>query len=61
MLLLLVLATSLFGSDNPFANFSPTFVWIIWWVGMGYIAALFGNLWMLITRGRRSTNGLSGC
>lgn len=48
LLLLLVLATSLFGSDNPLANLSPTFVWIIWWVGMGYIAALFGNLWMLI-------------
>ena len=48
LLLLLVIATSLFGSDNPLANFSPTFVWIIWWVGMGYIAALFGNLWMLI-------------
>ena len=47
-LLLLVLATALFGSDNPLANFSPTFVWIVWWVGMGYIAALFGNLWMLI-------------
>ena len=48
LLLLLVLATSLFGSDNPLENFSPTFVWIIWWVGMGYISALFGNLWMLI-------------
>ena len=48
LLLLLVLATSLFGSGNPLTNFSPTFVWIIWWVGMGYIAALFGNLWMLI-------------
>ena len=48
VLLLLLLATSLFGSDNPLANFSPTFVWIIWWVGIGYIAALFGNLWMLI-------------
>ena len=48
LLFLLVIATSLFGSDNPLANLSPTFVWIIWWVGMGYIAALFGNLWMLI-------------
>ena len=48
LLLLLVVAASLFGSDNPLSNFSPTFVWIIWWVGMGYIAALFGNLWMLI-------------
>ena len=48
LLLALVIATSMFGSANPLANFSPTFVWIIWWVGMGYIAALFGNLWMLI-------------
>ena len=48
LLLLLVIAASLFGSDNPLTNISPTFVWIIWWVGMGYIAALFGNLWMLI-------------
>ena len=48
LLLVLVLATSLFGSDNPLTNLSPTFVWIIWWVGMGYISALFGNLWMLI-------------
>ena len=48
LLFLLVLGTSLLGSDNPLANLSPTFVWIIWWVGMGYVAALFGNLWMVI-------------
>lgn len=45
---LLVLATSLFGTGKPLGNLSPTFVWIIWWVGMGYISALFGNLWMLV-------------
>ena len=47
-LLLLVIAAALFGSDNPLANLSPTFIWIIWWVGMGYVAALLGNFWMLI-------------
>ena len=47
-LLLVVIAAALFGSDNPLANLSPTFIWIIWWVGMSYIAALFGNFWMLI-------------
>lgn len=46
--LLLTIATALFGSENPLANFAPTFVWIIWWVGMGFVAALLGNLWMLI-------------
>ena len=48
LLLLLAIATSFVGTDNALENFSPTFVWIIWWVGIGYISALFGNLWMLI-------------
>lgn len=45
---LLILATSLFGTGRPLGNISPTFVWIIWWVGMGYISALIGNLWRLV-------------
>ena len=45
---LLVIATSLFGINKPVENFSPTFVWIVWWVGMGYISALLGNFWMMV-------------
>ena len=44
----LVVATALFGNSRPLQNLSPAFVWIIWWVGMGYVSALFGNLWALI-------------
>ena len=47
-LFLLVLATALFGTDNPLENLAPTFVWIIWWVGIGYVSALFGNVWALM-------------
>ncbi|MDA1347282.1 MAG: hypothetical protein O3A47_00185 [Chloroflexi bacterium] len=43
-----VLAAGLVGSERPLENISPTFVWIIWWVGMGYVAALIGNLWALV-------------
>ena len=45
---LLTVATAIVGSNIPVENLSPTLVWIIWWVGMGYISALAGNLWMLI-------------
>ena len=45
---LLLIATSLIGVNKPVENLSPTFVWIIWWVGMGYISALLGNFWMLV-------------
>ena len=44
----LVMITTLFGSNKPIENFSPVFVWIIWWVGMSYISALLGNIWALI-------------
>ena len=44
----LVIAAALFGNHRPVDNLSPAFVWIIWWVGMGYAAALLGNLWMLV-------------
>ena len=47
-LLGLIVATGFFGDQIPSSNFAPTFVWIIWWVGMGFVVALFGNLWTLI-------------
>ena len=47
-LLGLVIATGFVGAQTPSSNFAPVFVWIIWWVGMGFVAALVGNLWALI-------------
>ncbi|MCE2404839.1 MAG: hypothetical protein J4F43_06750 [Dehalococcoidia bacterium] len=47
-LLGLVIAAGLFGSQVPSLNFSPTFVWVVWWVGLGFFVALVGNAWALI-------------
>ncbi len=47
-LFFLIIATGLFGSDRPVNNLTPTFVWIIWWVGMGFVVSLLGNLWAAI-------------
>ena len=47
-LFLLILLTGFLGTNRPIDNLSPTFVWIIWWVGMGYVAALLGNVWMFV-------------
>ena len=57
---LLLLATSLFGVNKPVENLSPTFVWIIWWVGMGYICALLGNFWMLVNPWRTMFEWVEG-
>ena len=47
-LLALILLTTLIGSNKPIYNFSPTFIWIIWWVGLGFVSAVFGNVWPFI-------------
>ena len=48
ILLVFLIICGLFGDQNPFGNITPTFVWIIWWVGIAYISALVGNIWLII-------------
>ncbi|MDQ3286311.1 MAG: hypothetical protein M3P92_11555, partial [Actinomycetota bacterium] len=47
-LFLLVVLTGLLGRQNADDNLAPTFVWIIWWVGLGFFTAFVGNLWALM-------------
>ena len=47
-LFLLVLAAGFFGTQDALKNIAPTFVWVIWWVGLAYVASLAGNLWPAI-------------
>jgi hypothetical protein len=47
-ILLLVVATGLFGDQNPTRNLAPIWVWVIWWVGFAYISALAVNLWDVV-------------
>ena len=47
-LFLLVLATGFFGVQETLKNIGPTLIWIIWWVGLAYVAALAGNIWPAI-------------
>lgn len=44
-LFLLILAAGFFGNQETLENFAPAFVWVIWWVGLAYVAALLGNVW----------------
>jgi hypothetical protein len=41
----LVLVSGFLGNQDAIKNFAPSFVWIIWWVGFAYIAALIWNPW----------------
>lgn len=48
VLFLLVILSGLLGQQAPSLNFAPTFVWIIWWVGLSFFTAFVGNIWPLI-------------
>ena len=48
LMFLLLLFAGFFGADRAIENISPAFIWIIWWVGMGYIVALVGNVWVFV-------------
>src|SRR5215204_1367495 len=48
VLFLLVILSGLLGQQAPSLNFAPTFVWIIWWVGLSFFTAFVGNIWPLV-------------
>jgi hypothetical protein len=70
--LVLLVAAGLFGNTATFKNITPVAVWVIWWVGFGFLTAFVGNIWPLInpwlsvfgfaeTLARPWTRGLSFC
>ena len=47
-LFLLIIVAGLIGTTASGLNFAPTAVWVIWWVGLAYVSALIGDIWLLI-------------
>ena len=47
-LYVLVVVAGLFGNQSPLKNITPVTIWALWWVGMGYVSALFGDVWKLV-------------
>ena len=41
-------AAGFLGNQDPYQNILPTFVWVIWWVGLAFVCALIGDLWALV-------------
>jgi hypothetical protein len=48
VLFLVAILAGLLGDQNPYRNIAPTLVWIIFWVGLAFVAAFAGDLWALI-------------
>ena len=46
--LALVVLAGFIGTKDPNRNIAPTLVWIVWWVGLSYVAMLAGNIWSVV-------------
>jgi hypothetical protein len=56
-LLVLTVLAGLLGDRNPYRNIAPTLVWIVWWVGLAYVAAFAGDIWALVNPWRTAFDG----
>jgi hypothetical protein len=48
-LFVLTLATELFGTTTSLLNFAPTFVYVVFWLGIPLLSVLFGNVWSALS------------
>jgi hypothetical protein len=47
-LLGLVVVAGVAGSQSPFHNIAPVLLWVVAWVGGGFVSAFLGDLWSLL-------------
>jgi hypothetical protein len=55
LLLIVVIAAGIIGSQNPTQNFAPVFFWIYFVLGVGILSMIIGNLWDKINPWRTIT------
>jgi hypothetical protein len=46
--LILVIVAGFFGSQDPIRNVAPVSIWVIGWVGIGFLCLLLGDVWRLV-------------
>ena len=49
VLFAVVLAAALVGTGDPFENLAPTWVYVIFWLGLPLLSLLFGNVWRALS------------
>lgn len=45
---LLTIVAGLYGTPDPFRNFAPTMIWVLGWIGLVFVSALFGDVWAVV-------------
>ena len=58
-LLVLVTAAALFGENNYDRNVAPTFVYVVFWLGLVPLSVVFGNVWSVLNPWRAAADGVA--
>jgi len=56
-LFVLVWASAVFGDTDPFRNLAPTWVYVIFWLGVPALSVLLGNVWRGLSPWRAIADG----
>jgi hypothetical protein len=56
-LLIVVFLAALIGEPSQGANLAPTFVFVVFWVGMVPLVVVFGNVWRVLNPWRAAADG----
>ncbi len=57
LLFALVFATALDGDRDPFRNLAPTWIYVVFWLGVPLLSVLFGNVWRVLSPWRAIADG----
>jgi hypothetical protein len=58
-LLVVVLWAAAFGEDSVAVNLAPTFVWVIFWLGLVPVMVLIGNVWSALSPWKAAADGVA--
>jgi hypothetical protein len=57
LLFVLVFVSALLGDTDPFDNLAPTWIYVVFWLGVPALSVLFGNVWRALSPWRALADG----
>jgi hypothetical protein len=58
-LLVVVAVAALVGERSPNENFAPTFIYVIFWLGLVPLVVIFGNIWTVLSPWRAAADAVA--
>lgn len=58
LLFVLVCWAALFGTNEPLRNLAPTWVYVVFWLGLPLLSVLFGDVWRVLSPWRALAGGV---